>query len=322
MLNRKWVTRYSHTGVCYRVWEAPVPAIEPSLLNCVFYLYPTLNSAKKREQIGGTGFFVTIPLETNKAWLQVYAVTNRHCVVKAGDKLVLRINKAGGLLDFVETKTSDWIQHPILYDVAVLPFDLSPDHKVQAVATNHFLLTQNWAANVGIGPGDDVFMVGRFISQDGRQQNLPAVRFGNIARMNSEPIQDEYGIKQDSFLVEMRSISGFSGSPVFVFINPMLARPPHWWTKGITVYSQFQHGPWLLGIDWGHVPTFHSVLTANREDAVDPPEWVQANSGMAAVIPAWRLQEILDLPELVMQRTKDDERITEMKKQNSTIVND
>lgn len=72
-----------------------------------------------------------------------------------------------------------------------------------------------------VGPGDDVFVVGRFINSQGKLRNIPSVRFGNIAQMPLKPIEQGrvFGeFQQESFLVEARSISGFSGSPVFLIL--------------------------------------------------------------------------------------------------------
>ena len=60
-------------------------------------------------------------------------------------------------------------------------------------------------------------MVGRFVSHEGKQQNSPAVRFGNIAMMQKEKIIDERGVAQESFLVEIRSLPGYSGSAVLIY---------------------------------------------------------------------------------------------------------
>jgi hypothetical protein len=51
------------------------------------------------------------------------------------------------------------------------------------------------------------------------------------------------------------------------------------------------------------------VLDDDKRTEVQPPQWVEINSGMAGVIPAWRIQEILDLPEFVIQRKELDEHI-------------
>jgi len=68
-----------------------------------------------------------------------------------------------------------------------------------------------------LGYGDDIFMVGRFITFDGKQRNTPVVRFGQISMLPAEPVEVDGGRAQEEvFLVECRSIGGLSGSPVFV----------------------------------------------------------------------------------------------------------
>jgi Trypsin-like peptidase domain len=188
-------------------------------LDCVFYLYPTLEAARVGESSGGSGFFVGSQMELNKPWQQIYAVSNLHCIVEAGPEIVLRINKSNDQLDYITTRKADWITHENRCDVAVLPIALAPEHKYNFISSHLFFLTPEIISHCAIGPGDDVFMVGRFIGHDGKQSNLPTARFGNISRMDGEPIEDKYGIRQDSFLVDIRSISGYSGSPVFVYIQ-------------------------------------------------------------------------------------------------------
>jgi len=53
--------------------------------------------------------------------------------------------------------------------------------------------------------------MGRFVNAEGRLRNVPTLRFGTIAQI---PIEKVDG--QVSFLVEARSIPGFSGTPVVI----------------------------------------------------------------------------------------------------------
>ncbi|MGA8087658.1 MAG: trypsin-like peptidase domain-containing protein [Terracidiphilus sp.] len=303
-----WVTRYSTSGIAYQMPENPVPAIDPNVLQSVFYIYPDVASAEKALATGGTGFFAGVPLEANPHMKMIYAVTNWHCIEKSDPRVILRVNKKNGEPDCIPTEISDWKPHPDKLDIAATPIMLSPDYEYNFVSSDMFFVTPETVRHRQIGPGDDVFMVGRFMGHDGKQGNLPTARFGNISRMNSEPLEDRHGNPQDSFLVEMKSIPGYSGSPVFVYINPTLARPPYFMTPLAHPYNQAQHGPWLLGIDWSHLSDFHPILLANRQTKKSPQEWVEVNTGMAGVIPAWRIQELLDLEEFKMQRKeKDDE---------------
>jgi hypothetical protein len=193
------------------------------------------------------------------------------------------------------------LHHPDGTDLAVYPLavDQTTDD-IQFISTKHFA-SKEFIEALDIGPGDEVFVVGRFINHEGRQKNLPSARFGHIAQMANEPIVYR-GQKQESFIIEARSIGGYSGSPVFVYIEPKgllagrkvdMTKPPPKNDGGF--------GPWLLGIDWCHLldwtPVCDSVgrpLNGKTDGPYD--QQVKMNTGMMGVIPSWKLTEILELP--------------------------
>ena len=111
--------------------------------------------------------------------------------------------------------------------------------------------------------GSDVLMVGRLRYLEGRVTNKPAIRFGNVSMMPDEPIRKEdLNNDQYSFVVEMRSIGWFSGSPVWVY------KPGESWPA------------MLLGVDWGHL--FERTKSVARE-----------NANMACVAPAWHILDLI-----------------------------
>ena len=59
-------------------------------------------------------------------------------------------------------------------------------HDFRLVGTQDFV-TEKLVEEHNIGPGDEVFMVGRFVAHAGTKKNLPIVRFGNIAMNPNEP---------------------------------------------------------------------------------------------------------------------------------------
>jgi hypothetical protein len=130
-------------------------------------------------------------------------------------------------------------------------------------------------------------------------------RFGEIAMMPFEPIVIESGDsrrEQIAFLVEARSLPGYSGSPVFVQVGGK--RP-----GGFTLMST--QGPYLLGIDCAHTKEWEPVF---EKQSHGPPKkteayTIKASTGYMVVVPAWKLLELLELPELVAQRKTDWERI-------------
>ena len=155
-------------------------------------------------------------------------------------------------------------------------------------------------------------MVGRLLNHQGRQRNIPTVRFGDISMMPWEPILNQRGLMQESFLVEMRSLSGYSGSPVFVTVDGYTPRPvAH---KGGEIPME-GGGTWLLGIDWGHLRTYGKVVSEKDKQTPIEEDWVvPSNSGQAMVVPAWKLRELLDQEELVVRRKQLDDKLTEVKK--------
>lgn len=165
-------------------------------------------------------------------------------------------------------------------------------------------------------------MVGRFIGHDGKQRNTPSVRFGNIAMMPLEPLLHERGHKQESYLVEARSLPGYSGSPVFVWSPSLTARPKSVGESGKEEYAITEaFGPWLLGIDWCHLLTREPVREKGEDEKPTQQGWfVRSNSGMAGVIPIWKLDELLDIDELKEGRDRQEQQLKEEKARINTSL--
>jgi hypothetical protein len=129
---------------------------------------------------------------------------------------------------------------------------------------------------------------------------MPTVRQGNIARM-PEKIDHPRGYEQESFLIEARSLSGYSGSPVFLYVPPF-----DWRGQPGGPLSDVQHLA-LLGIDWGHQPDLAPVLAPDRETPwSDAKLWVRQNSGLMNVVPAWRIDSFLMGDEELKERRQVD----------------
>jgi hypothetical protein len=290
-----------------------VPRIADWLLDCVVYLYPSKQEAEAGEAVGGTGFLAFVPSEVHEGYGFAYCVTNSH-VVREGASPVIRLNTKDGSRDIIELEQDHWVHHPDGDDLAICSIAMTnPDYYRYSLVDTGMFVTNELIERQSMGPGDEVFMVGRFGTHEGRQRNTPVVRFGNISMMPFEPVMHRRGYKVESFLVEARSLSGFSGSPVFVYHTPHTPYP-----SGIPNREQ---GIWLLGVDWGHLPIYKTVKEKNRQDDV-PEGWVvESNSGQMAVAPAWKLQELLDIEDLVMERRQEDDEFSK-RKGDSPIVLD
>lgn len=278
-----------------------MPRIDDKWLDSVIYLYPTLEQAYAGERAGGCGFLLGVEAEPNESERHVYAVTNSH-VIREGGSPVIRVNTQDGGVNVVEKTADDWEHHPDGDDIAVCQVVLSDDRYKTNLIPKQACVNNAHIHVFGMGPGDDVFALSRFVEHEGRQRNTPVVRFGNVAMMPIERIKLEgrdYSV--DAFLVEARSLSGHSGSPVFVYLNPDGFFNPG---DRALIPNQMIRGPWLLGVDFAHMPWTGKV----KDNAGGHPEgWtVELNSGFMAVAPAWKLQEWLDSPEMVAGRLTAD----------------
>jgi len=289
-----------------------MPRIDDNILDCSIYLYPSVQEAHDGEKSGGSGFLVGVPSKVNEHRFYGYAITNSHVIREAGSPII-RLNTKEGDMDILPIDKQDWKHHPNGDDLAAYPLSIDVDkYRMKFIPINLFI-TQEIISVEKIGAGDEVFMVGRFIGYDGKQQNIPTVRFGNIAIGVVQPLPHRRGYLQDSFLIETRSLSGYSGSPVFVHILPFSKRPKSkGWSK--------EKGPWLLGVDWGHEHFFEKVLEDDGKTEVAEKWKVRTNSGITNVVPVWKLLELLNIKEFVEMRKRDEERMEEEQKKKVSGV--
>jgi hypothetical protein len=156
-----------------------MPRIPDQLLRSVIYLFGDETNAKNGDGAGGTGFLVDFPGEADTRHL--YVVSNIH-VVRNGGR-TLRINTDDGGIETVTIPASAWVDHPESDDVSIAPLDLEipEEWAVSTLRWEDFCPTAERFAELNVGVGDDVVMLGRFSGHSGRQQNQPLARFGNIA---------------------------------------------------------------------------------------------------------------------------------------------
>jgi Trypsin-like peptidase domain len=309
-----------------------MPRIWDTLTGIAVYIYGSLNEAEHGLSLSGagSGFVVEVNHETNEKHSSLYVVTNEHVVRKAGTP-VIRFNRKDGVLpaECLPTQRNEWKTHQDADDIAVFPLDYDWRPLLfNSVNLNQFV-TPQMIIDEDIGIGDDTVMVGRFIDHDGGQRNAPSVRFGNIAMMNKEKIHnDETGIDQESFLVETRSLPGYSGSAVLLWspcaMNGLSARRggkekpgplSNDLNKAMENFQKIEpflnpKGPYLLGIDWCHLQSKAYVVMPheNGSDKRHPDNWfVRQNSGMAGVIPAWKIADVLKCEELMNKRREQTE---------------
>lgn len=297
-----WRPRVLRNGLEVPAWEPPMPRIADELLESVFYLYPSFQAAEVGEHAGGCGFFVLVPFERGQN-NHLYMVTNRHVIDRGG--LTARINVEQNTAVPFDTDGRNWFLHPDGDDLAILlvDFPLVFSCKGFELLKAGGSVTPDLIQTFDLGIGDDVFTIGRFVNHDGKQKNNPVVRFGNIAQMPIEPVKQEDGHFQDSYLVECRSVAGYSGSPVFAHIPPFARRP-----NKNTVESR-AYGPWFLGVNWGHLNEWKPVCDSSGRPLGNPPMKVGLNSGMMGVVPAWKLIDMLKHPKAIAGRRRREKEV-------------
>jgi hypothetical protein len=307
----RWVTRLSSAGRPYDVWEGvPMPRIPDELLQSVFYLYPSTDAALKSRQAGGTAFLVEVVSEETGE-KHCYAVSNVH-VVKNGCNIG-RLNARDGGFELFEIPSAAWESHPEGDDIAVAAFRpqgaeelvMEPIQFLDLFGEPDGVSFDARMGELNVGVGDDAFMVGRFVSHDGKLRNQPLVRFGNIAMMpdQDEPVMDGRGLLVEACLVEMHSLPGFSGSPVFLSI------PPGSYRQNKTMMPFYQDTVALLGIDTGHKMLPLQVKDTKTRKVLEVDWYAVQNTGVAIVSPVWKIRDVLYGEEFMKQRKNSESSV-------------
>ena len=251
----------------------------------------------------GTAFFAGFKDEGDKVG-GAYAITARHVIEhiaehSVDDLVLLRMNKKSGEFLYVRSPVKDWVFHPTdpSADIAVLQIGGAPslDFSVCALSQDRIVSAETIAAE-GLGIGDEVFIVGLFVSHYGTHRNIPLVRVGTIAAMPEEPVKVDWKDSAiEAYLIEARSIGGVSGSPVFVHMGPVKVK------DGRVLFAQQRGGAWyLLGLVHGHFNV--KVPDAVDEVIEDGLSRINVNTGLAIVVPIEKVTETLKHPLLSARR--------------------
>jgi hypothetical protein len=314
----------SGRGRPIRVLRPSMPKVDEMLLDSVVYVYPSMEDAKQGVAYGGSGFLVTIELKNEPGFGFIYAVTNKHVIRKGST--VVRVNTHDGYTDQFPFTRDDWQLHPTA-DLAVAQL-MSLDsefHRTCQFEANQ-IVSKDICGKLQIGAGDEVYMLGRFISHDGKQRNQPFVQSGIISLMPTDVVtatddDDNPTETEELFLIEMRSLSGCSGSPVLFQFPLTASTSPRLTPDNRDLLRQ----RWLLGIDCGHFKTHEDVKldthARGQERYLSTQYVAESNAGQMMVVPAWKLQELLDHPRFARLREQG-ERESFRRIQNRMLTED
>jgi hypothetical protein len=264
-------------------------------------------------RLGGSAFFVAVGLEDTEQ-SAVYLITAAHVIngiaAESDDQTVyLRVNMRDGKgVQLVTIEAKHWIRHNTA-DVAACPLVPRQDIADYLIYPLRSAATEQVIAEEQIGVGEEVFITGLFVNHYGRQANRPIVRVGNIALMPEEKVSTRFG-DIDAYLIEARSIGGLSGSPVFVHLG---------WLRNKDGKHKFSTSPagvfYLLGVMQGHwesaVPRHDTLAEDLDRESV--------NMGIAIVVPALKIIELLDEPEF---KTARDEMVKKIYEETMPVLDD
>jgi hypothetical protein len=295
-----------------RRYDGRMPRIPDQWLDAVVYLYPSVEAANRGERTGATGFIVSVPPEDpddiiKKDLGHHYIVTNAHAVENQ-QLVVARINTRDGDYDVLSIPRQEWQCHPHGDDVAAAVLDVEWKRHRYASVDQSMMLTPELQAHWGFGPGDEVFFIGRYVDHEGQAHNMPTVRSGIISAIPTEPInQPLRRHEQESILVEARSLSGYSGSPVFVTPSAHVERSEE--HDGAPTIIAVTGGPcYLLGIDWGHHSWTEKVRDPKSHKPVQDGTYVRGNSGMMMIVPTSKLISLLNIDSFKTMRQEYEKR--------------
>ncbi len=310
------------------VGELVMPSVEDYATIVVFLSVDVDRDGIRRRVPSATGFLVNMPLVDERAAV-IYVVTAAHCVEEASSsgKLYVRINrKSGGFVEY-PTNPSDWYRHDSA-DVAIIPFAPNrsefPDLDFTVLDRSTFVgpgPTYEISVPMGDGrivtfspkvPGEIGFL-GLFTQHYGKERNLPITRIGRIARMPSMlqlERSDGSHFESVAYLVELHSIGGHSGSPVF-FIHPL--DMGYYFDIGQELRNAgFNVGeiPALVRVEFGTLISFLGILSghydipqkAKTQGDILGEVQTDLNSGIAFVTPAAALVELLERGDVVKHR--------------------
>lgn len=276
---------------------AAVP-IPPEVKKVVTFIYVT--DEKSGNLIAsGTGFFVAVK-NPEKDCSAVYLVTAKHVLQKPETKLfypfiTIRLNtKDGGTKKFAISLNTEGPEKNVFMhkdstvDLSVIP--ALPDQTKYdfLFLSEDFITTKEDFQKLKIREGSEVFFTGLFLPHPGKQRNYPIVRFGRVALVTDEKIAWNK-VEAELYLIESTACGGNSGSPVFFYLG--IEREP----------GSLILGPPVLKLA-GVISGFFLERRFIKFIEVAKVETGIFNMGISAVVPAYKLHEILFSEELKKQR--------------------
>jgi hypothetical protein len=218
----------------------------------------------------GTAFVTRFGEFDEKFFKSFYLITCEHCIEK---KVKARFS-TGKLL---EIEPPSWARSPTGDDVVALDI------------TEIVLEASGSIGNIDIGDavqrkqpffgiGTDLYVLGLSVEERDVGVNIPRARFGNLSAFADDRVPTKQGndAERPCHLGDMRSRTGFSGSPVIGYLE----------LPGMDGAVNYKNR--LFGI--------HSAQNAERIEVFGPgnSQVVEIPSSMTRIVPAWTIRELLE----------------------------
>jgi len=277
------------------VMAAPVPSEIKSVVAFIF-----ISNEEGKLIPNGTGFFVGVKNPSSPNSFSVYLVTAKHVLFKPKttdffNKVFIRLNKKNGgsqigAIPLIATgdQRNVFTHNDSSVDIAIIPFLPDQSKFDFKFLPDDMVTTKETYKELKIREGSDVFFTGLFTPYPGAERNYPVVRFGKVALVTEEQI-DWQGKLMDLYLIEAGSYGGNSGAPVFFYLGS--DREPGSIVVGSPILK-------LAGIMQGTFLDAHEIKVAETKKV---PIAV-SSMGIAAVVPGYKLHEVLYSNELKEKR--------------------
>jgi hypothetical protein len=175
-------------------------------------------------------------------------------------------------------------------DLAITPINVNENQLDVQFLSSALLLSNADVAQNKVEEGDPVLFTGLFVQLVGQSHSEPIVREGRIAMIPKEQVTTTLHALGDIYLVDCHAFGGNSGAPMFIDLAGQRQ-------GGLVVGINYR----LLGIVSGYVKettTFELQTVAAYAGTMD------LNSGISIVVPAQKLIDLLDAPQLKALRDK------------------
>ncbi len=255
----------------------------------------TCRNGNKTEEIAGTGFFVLYPDDRlGPSGSFIYLITNRHVAFCWDEQRnPLRVESVGVRINLVDG-TSKVLENEAHGNFPwVLPTDDSVDLAVLPIAIDQKMFqylpigltefaTDEVLTKEKVSEGDRIIFTGFFQQYPGVRRIQPIVREGIVAMMPDENFPTTTGKLGKVFLGDMHIFLGNSGSPVFIDLGGVR-------NGSIRMGEDYK----LFGVVSGY---FYEKEDLSLQVATAIHAQGNANSGIAMIVPASAVKDLLDSP--------------------------